>query len=153
LVNELFRNVDANMWSSCWMYKPRGGKLHMGPLWDFDIAAGNIDYNDAWLTSGWWIRDAPWFSRLFEDPAFVARVRQVWNEIKAEQLPAMSQSIAANALRLQQSQLNNFQRWPILETYVWPNRRIPGSYAGEVDYLQSWLAARAAWLDGQLNPQ
>ena len=69
LVNEVFRNVDANMWSSCWMYKPRGGKLHMGPLWDFDIAAGNIDYNNAWQTSGWWIRDAPWFSRLFEDPA------------------------------------------------------------------------------------
>ena len=151
LVNELFRNVDANMWSSCWMYKPRGGKLHMGPLWDFDIAAGNINYNGAWHTSGWWIRDAPWFSRLFEDPAFVARVRQVWNEIKTEQLPAVSGSIAANSLLLQQSQLNNFQRWPILEIYVWPNRDVPGSYAAEVEYLQSWLTARIAWLDSQFN--
>ena len=43
LVNEVFRNVDANMWSSCWMYKPRGGKLFMGPLWDFDLAAGNVE--------------------------------------------------------------------------------------------------------------
>jgi len=152
LLNELFRNVDANMWSSCWMYKPRGGKLHMGPLWDFDIAAGNIDYNGAWQTAGWWIRDAAWFSRLFEDPAFAARVRQVWNEIKVEQLPALTQSISANAQLLQQSQLNNFQRWPILETYVWPNRQVPGSYAAEVDYLQTWLAARIAWLDGQFNP-
>lgn len=152
LVNELFRNRDANMWSSCWMYKPRGGKLHMGPLWDFDISAGNINYDDAYLTAGWWVRDAPWFSRLFQDPAFVARVRQVWNEIKAEQLPEMFQSIAARSATLQQAQLNNFQRWPILETYVWPNNRIPGSYAGEVEYLVSWLTTRAAWMDSQFNP-
>jgi hypothetical protein len=152
LVNELFRNRDANMWSSCWMYKPRGGKLFMGPLWDFDIAAGNIDYDGAFLTSGWWVRDAPWFSRLFQDPAFAARARQMWNEIKADELPAMFQSISSDAAAMQQAQLNNFQRWPILENYVWPNNRIPGSYAGEVDYLNTWLAARAAWMDSQFNP-
>lgn len=152
LVNELFRNRDANMWSSCWMYKPRGGKLHMGPLWDFDISAGNINYDDAFLTAGWWVRDAPWFSRLFQDPAFVARVREVWNEIRAAQLPEMFESIAARSALLQQAQLNNFQRWPILETYVWPNNRIPGSYAGEVEYLVSWLTERAEWMDSQFNP-
>ena len=152
LVNELFRNRDANMWTSCWMYKPRGGKLHMGPLWDFDISAGNINYDDAYLTTGWWVRDAPWFSRLFQDPAFVQRVREVWNEIKADQLPALFQSIATRSAALQQAQLNNFQRWPILETYVWPNNRIPGSYAGEVEYLVSWLTERAEWMDSQFNP-
>jgi len=152
LVNEIFRNVDAQMWSSCWMYKPRGGKLHMGPLWDFDIAAGNIDYNDAYQTAGWWIRDAPWISRLFEDPVFAARARQVWNEIKADQLTGLFDSIPANAGVLQQAQLNNFQRWPILETYVWPNYRIPGSFSGEIDYLDSWLSARIAWMDAQFNP-
>jgi hypothetical protein len=152
LVNELFRNVDANMWSSCWMYKPRGGKLFMGPLWDFDLAAGNADYNDAFLTSGWHIRSGPWFSRLFQDPAFLARVRQMWNEIKADELPAMFESLNSNSASLQQAQLNNFQRWPILESYVWPNYRIPGSYTGEIEYLRTWLTARMAWIDSQLNP-
>jgi hypothetical protein len=152
LVNEIFRNVDANMWSSCWMYKPRGGKLFMGPLWDFDLAAGNADYNNAFLTAGWHIHDAPWFSRLFQDPAFVARLKQVWSEIRANQLPAMFQSISTNATVLQQSQLNNFQRWPILESYVWPNYVIPGSFDGEIDYLDTWLTARIAWMDAQFNP-
>lgn len=152
LVNEIYRNVDANMWSSCWMYKPRGGKLHMGPLWDFDISAGNIDYNNAYLTAGWHIRNAPWFERLFQDPAFLARTRVIWNEIRNDELPAMMQSIAPQAAALQQSQLNNFQRWPILETYVWPNNRIPGTFAGEVDYLTTWLNARIAWMDSQFNP-
>jgi len=152
LVNEIFRNRDANMWSSCWMYKPRDGKLHMGPLWDFDIAGGNIDYDGAYGTAGWWVRDAPWFSRLFEDPVFAARVKQVWNEIHADQLPELFESIPAHAAVLQQSQLNNFQRWPILEMYVWPNYRITGTYDGEVDFLQSWLSERIAWMDAQFNP-
>src|SRR4030095_17139844 len=101
---------------------------------------------------GWWIHDAPWFSRLFEDPVFAARAREIWNQIKTDQLPAMFESITRQAGMLQQSQLNNFQRWPILETYVWPNNRIPGSYAGEVDYLNSWMTARIAWMDAQFNP-
>jgi CotH kinase protein len=152
LVNEVFRNVDANMWSSCWMYKPRGGKLFMGPLWDYDLAAGNANYADAFKTEGWHIRNAQWFSRLFEDPAFVARVKLRWNEIKADELPAMFAGITTGSARLQQPQLNNFQRWPILETYVWPNYTIPGSYAGEIGQLNAWLNARIAWMDRQINP-
>jgi hypothetical protein len=151
LVNEVFRNVDANMWSSCWMYKPRGGKLFMGPLWDFDLAAGNANYADAFKTEGWHIRIAPWFKRLFEDPAFAARVKTAWIEIKADELPAMFQEITTRSAGLQQAQLNNFQRWPILETWVWPNYQIPGSYKGEVDYLRSFLTARIDWIDQQIN--
>ncbi|MEJ0054936.1 MAG: CotH kinase family protein [Bacteroidota bacterium] len=40
LVNELFKNNDADFNSSVYMYKDRNGKLAMGPVWDFDIAAG-----------------------------------------------------------------------------------------------------------------
>ena len=97
--------------------------------------------------TGWHIRNAPWFSRLFEDPAFAARVKLAWNEIKADELPAMFQAITTSSASLQQPQLNNFQRWPILETYVWPNYRIPGSYAGEIDYLND-LADGAHHVDG-----
>lgn len=64
----------------------------------------------------------------------------------------MTQSLTANATLLQQSQLNNFQRWPILEMYVWPNYMIPGSHSGEIGYLNTWLTARVTWMDGQFNP-
>jgi hypothetical protein len=133
------------------MYKPRGRKLFMGPLWDFDLAAGNVNYADAFLTSGWHIRKAPWFSRLFEDPVFAARVREIWKDAKSTQLPAMMESIGASSVALQQARLNNFQRWPILENYVWPNNVVPGSYNGEVEYLRSWLSTRIAWMDSQFN--
>jgi hypothetical protein len=29
---------------------------------------------------------------------------------------------------------------------------VPGSHAAEVDYLETWLTARIAWMDSQFNP-
>src|SRR5688572_32463665 len=46
-----------------------------------------------------------------------ARARQLWNEIKDEQVRDMLLSIRTRAASLQQAQLNNFQRWPTLEMY------------------------------------
>ena len=40
IVQELFANSDSALWSSCKMWKARDGKLHMGPLWDFDLSLG-----------------------------------------------------------------------------------------------------------------
>ncbi|MCR6640410.1 MAG: CotH kinase family protein [Sporocytophaga sp.] len=69
-INELFKNNDAQFYSSVYLYKDRNSKLNVGPLWDFDISAGNINYNGCDYPIGWWIRDSKWIDRLFEDPAF-----------------------------------------------------------------------------------
>jgi len=45
-------------------------------------------------------------------------------------------------------QERNFVRWPILNTWVWPNRVVTGSYDGEVLAMRDWLGGRRAWLDG-----
>jgi hypothetical protein len=87
---------------------------------------------------------------LFEDPAFAAAVAARWNQLKPQfqTLPAW---INQNAAALQQSQENNFQRWPILGQNVWPNSEVAGSYQGEVTFLNSWLTTRIAWLNTQFN--
>ncbi len=151
LLNELFSNPDANFQTSCWMYKDRNAKLFMGPAWDFDLGAGNANFNDSQLTSGWHVRSAPWLMRLFEDPAFASKVRARWNEMKAGEIDTIFSYVDQQAARLDQAQQNNFQRWPILELYVWPNTSIPGSYQGEVDQLKSWLEERIAWMDTEFN--
>lgn len=157
LVEELFKNNDAVFWSSCWMYKDMNGKLFMGPLWDFDIAAGNVNFNGNDSPTGWWLRSnsepyPQWTERLFADPAFAAAVAARWNVLKPQfqTLPAW---ISQYATSLQQSQTNNFQRWPILGEFVWPNSEVAGSYQGEVDFLNSWLTQRIAWMDSQFNAQ
>lgn len=152
LAQEVLRNVDGDLRLSTYIYKPRDGKLTFGPLWDFDIAAGNSAYGDGWRTSGWQLRNAPWFQRLFTDPAFAARVRARWRELyDAGVFRNLRPWISAEAGRLDAAQRRNFARWPILDIWVWPNADVTGSYCGEVDYLQQWLTQRISWMDRQFQ--
>ena len=54
----------------------RDGKLKMGPLWDFDIAFGNVNYNGCDKPEGFWIKPVAWYARLFQDPSFVQKVKE-----------------------------------------------------------------------------
>ena len=165
LLNEYSRNVDGYRLSS-FLYKDKdsnGGKLHMGPVWDYDIAWGNANYCSGSSIQGWAhefgevCSDAEqvpfWWSRLLEDPAYRDLVRCRWNELRDGLLSptgiaAYCDSMAAE---LQQAQQRNFTRWPILGTYVWPNPSpIPGTYAGEIAELKAFALARFNWIDAHL---
>lgn len=148
-VNELFRNQDANFFSSVFLHKERGQKLRMGPLWDFDIGAGNINYNNSWEPTGWYIRNTNWIARLFQDPAFRARSKAKWLSMKPK-LETLMDLIDQTAATLQYSQAENFKKWDILNSYVWPNYVVTGSYANEVAYFKTWLKTRMTWIDAQL---
>jgi spore coat protein CotH len=150
LVNELFKNQDAANFSSMFYFKDRGGKLGMGPAWDFDLGAGNVDYSDATNPTGWWVKDGPWFSRLFQDPAFAAKVKTRWQFLKANGIPAMYKSIDDTQAYLTLPAKENFSKWNVLGTYVWPNPVVLGSYPKEVEQLKKWLTQRVAWLDRNL---
>jgi hypothetical protein len=153
LLNELFKNVDGNLRLSTYLYKKRGGKLHFGPVWDFDLAIGNVNYANADKTDGWYIRTAAWFDRLFQDPAFASRVVTRWNQLTTDgTLTRLDDYIQARKTYLGRVQVRNFERWPILSTWVWPNRVVTGSYDGEVAAMQNWLWQRRLWLAGQLRP-
>jgi hypothetical protein len=151
-VNELFKNTDANFFSSCYMYKERNGKLNMGPLWDFDISGGNVNYYDCEIPSGWWVRDAIWIKRMFKDPAFKQAAENRWNELKLDIIPALFANIDAKSEMLKLSQEQNFKKWQILDIYVWPNAVVTGSYDLEVEYLKAFLKTRISWIDQQINP-
>ncbi|WP_194776727.1 CotH kinase family protein [Pararhodonellum marinum] len=150
LVNEITKNQDARDFSSIYFFLANNDKLSMGPIWDFDLAIGNVDYSVAQYPTGWWVRGGPWFSRLFEDPAFRAQVKERWN-IHQPVLAKLPEVIDNRALKMDYSQAMNFAIWPILDTYVWPNPVVTGSYEGEVQYIREWLEQRLNWMDGQIQ--
>lgn len=155
IVSEISKNVDAANFSSIYFYKSSGGKLVMGPLWDFDLGFGNCDYADAEFPTGWYIRTgSPWFSRLFQDPAFSQKVKQRWNQLKSKSadLNGIMRMVDRNAYAFDLLQQKNFTLWDILNVYVWPNRIVTGSYSGEVDAMKAWITERMTWMDNQLNP-
>jgi CotH kinase protein len=155
LASELVKNVDGNLRRSTYLWKPRGGKLHFGPLWDFDLAIGNAAYFGATDAQGWYIRSAPWFTRMFEDPRFADRVAATWREMKRDgRLDALLAHVDRRATELRDAQARNFERWPILDVNVFANVAwpFPNSYDNEVAYLRRFLVERMAWMDAQWAP-
>jgi hypothetical protein len=155
LINEWYKNIDADFRLSTYLYKPPGGKMHMGPIWDFDLAGGNANYRTGDDPEGWYIRTSIWHSRLFEDPAFGQEFKDRWNYLMDNgYFERALQRIDDTADMIRQSAEMNFARWPILGHWVWPNAagyRERYTYQSEVDYLRDWLTHRLHWMDREIN--
>ena len=151
LINELFKNADGAT-ASAFLYKKRNGKIFFGPIWDFDLALGNAGYMDLEKAYGWHIRKAPWFERLFQDPAFQAKVNARWKVLKEEgRLEYIFQYAQARATWLDKQQKQNFQLWNINDFAEWVIHISLGTYNAEVKEMIRWQRERMVWMDSQLK--
>ncbi|CAM5783381.1 hypothetical protein CCAE64S_01145 [Castellaniella caeni] len=156
LVNDIMGNADGgSLYSSVYLYKARNNPLlYMGPVWDFDVSAGNLDFYPIASPFEPWTQESLWYRQWFLDPGFKAAVARQFNTLKAHHVfDDWLAAIEAQAHRLQADAAANFDRWPILNVKVWPNPQTAGSYQGEVDYLLDYLRLRLAYLDAQFNPR
>lgn len=167
LINEMSRNVDGYRIST-FFHKQKsnqGSKLKLGPVWDYDIAWLNADYCSGNSTTGWAYNFnnvcgndgmlVPfWWQRFRQDTLFNKRLYCRYTELRNSffSTPALHALADSMAAVLDESQTRNFEKWPILGVYVWPNPSpIPNSYAGEVAKLKQWFSDRLAWMDSQIN--
>ncbi|MBQ5801653.1 MAG: InlB B-repeat-containing protein, partial [Clostridia bacterium] len=51
MIQDLFKNFDCFQ-LSIFLYKPQGGKIHYGPVWDFDIGAANCQHEHVHSATG-----------------------------------------------------------------------------------------------------
>lgn len=164
LINEISRNVDGYRLST-FLHKQReslGGKLRIGPVWDYDIAWRNANYYNGEDYQGWsyefpypddnW--QVPfWWRRMLEDSTFANNVKCRWLFLRDNFLSDnwFDQYIDSVAFTLNESQVRNFTVWPILGTYVWPNPwPFPPTYEEEIAVLKEWIHNRLGWLDANL---
>lgn len=107
LVHEITGNQEPNHPKSSYMHRNTGGKLTMGPVWDFD-----------WETfkprNYYILKESLYFGRLFEDAQFRQRVKERWAELEAgfREIPALIESEAA---RIKGSESMNYAMWPITQ--------------------------------------
>lgn len=148
LAEEIMNNQDGDFFSSDYFYKKRSDPhLYMGPLWDFDISSGNVNYSTSVDPSQMWIRNAAsWYERLFQDPAFQTATATQYTASRA-QIADILNFIDTQAATLQNAADNNYHRWRTLNLGVWPNSEVGGSYNAEVAFLKSWLTAHLAAMD------
>jgi hypothetical protein len=165
LINEISRNVDGYRLST-YMYKERddnGGKLHMGPVWDFNLAFGNANYCGGAAPQGWGFSfglicpddfwQLPfWWDRLREDPDFIALLGDRWNELRNGEFSddRLNSTIDSLVAVMDDAPQRNFERWPVLGEYVWPNVFLGETYDAEVEYLKRWVEDRTSWMDGAI---
>ena len=162
LMCEISREVDAYRLST-YMHKDKdskGGKLTMGPLWDYNLAFANADYCIAWEHEGWAFEDdiacgseQPfWFDRLLSDEPFRNEMNCRWKELRQTvfQTDVILQFIDDQAAILNEAQSRNFDRWGVLGNYVWPNYFVGNTHAEEIDFLKNWMTSRLDWMDANM---
>lgn len=166
LANEVTKNVDAYRLST-FLYKNRDDvdpKIYAGPVWDFNLAFGNADYYEGWKTDGWQIelltdiKNIPdwetfltpfWWKKLFEDSTFQSKIYARWQYLRSNSLETSKVLNYVDSLvtLLDEAKTRNFERWPVLGQYVWPNPFIGNTYQEEINYLKNWIIERLNWLD------
>jgi hypothetical protein len=150
LINEITKNVDSKDFSSIYFHLVPGEKIKMGPLWDFDLSFGNVDYADSRYAQGFWVKDNPWIARLFTDKLFVEKVKTRFAYFKNNQKLILDK-IDVYADKLNLAQQENDDKWQTLGKYVWPNPLVFDTYNEEVTHLKTWYSQRMTWLEGALN--
>ena len=159
IIHELTYNTDSCFRRSCYINKDKGGKLKMGPVWDFDLAFGNCnvdnqDYND-WVTVGETYEDAyetvNWCNYLMENEAFRAQLRERWSEVRDSLVSEALNCIDHYSELLNAgSQQQNFRVWQIWGRKVgyqsWRNANYE-TFEEQVQYLKDFITTRAGWID------
>ncbi len=160
ILNEICKNVDAYR-ISAFFYKDRDskkqGKLHAGPIWDFNLTLGRSWFpQDRFVTEGWQIdygETHPWddyqvpffWNVLVHQPEFVDRALGRWNALRKGifALDSMYATIDHLVDTRSEARIRNLQRWPEMDDEF--------SYDQEIRLMKEWIAKRFTWMDTHLG--
>ncbi|RYD73660.1 MAG: hypothetical protein EOP84_21160, partial [Verrucomicrobiaceae bacterium] len=114
---EWTKQIDGYVFST-YFHKDRGGKLRAGPIWDFNIALGNADYNGGETPTGWLYDTSGtatgtgqlWYPRLHQDPAY--RLRH-WDRYWQMRRGVLSTSVILGDIDTHASKLLNGSTTPV----------------------------------------
>lgn len=152
ILNELVSNIDAYRLST-YLFKDRGEKLNIGPVWDLNIGYNAqdripqddwiVNYNDyvpgdPWLIPFWW-------DRLMEDPIFIDLLKQRWSSLRSS---ALTTQAVEDLVRNTSDYLvdngaieRNYERWSGIDI----------AYANEIEEMISYLKNRLTWMDDEIS--
>jgi len=159
IAQEVLANLDTNLY---YAILDKNSKLQAYPLWDGEWMLGYSSPGP----NGWQLypekplfqvtdpayRNCTYYEYLFKDHNFVKEVYNQWQIIKA-QMPQIKATIAAEAELLSIPQIDNFKRWPILNTIVSVELVKFETWEEEVDYAANWFDRRVAWFDSFITKE
>ncbi len=161
LMMEVTKDIDAYRASSYYHKKKdsNGGKVHAGPIWDFNFAFGLVDYCGGYLPTGYmfsgnWCSgtNPAWWEDLVYTPQFADAVNCRWKELRAGvwDKDSLRHFIATNRILLGNAVSRNHIRWPLMGQNPAAVKYVAGTFNGDVALVEDWLMNRIDWLDANM---
>lgn len=139
LVHELTLNGEPRHPKSSYMYKNKSSKIKAGPVWDFD-------WGTFGPVTGFCIKNAIWYGKLFSDPVYVQLVKDRWSILKPK-FEQIDRFIEEEAIKIEKSAEVDSRMWP-------NNQNINGdealTYEDAVQRMRNAYKIRLQWLDGAI---
>ncbi len=152
ILSVAMKNLDA-LRLSTFLFKDRQGKLHYGPLWDFDRSLESLDGRDdnynTWRGETGdlgtdYFRYYEW-AQMFQDTNFWQQWIDRYTALRQTTLATANVQglVDQFATEVAEAQGRNFAKW----TAVPPRT----SWAWEVQHLREWFVNRLNWMDAQFT--
>lgn len=163
IISELSKNVDAYRIST-FLYKDsdeKNGALNMGPVWDYNLSFGNVDFCKSSEVSGWILQEETacrasipmYWNDLIQNDSFRNKLSNRWFELRDNTLSIENifNNIDSISQHIADPQNNNFETWDVLSEYIWPNYQLGQTYQDEISFLKYWIYHRIQWIDNNVN--
>ena len=123
------------------MHKDRNGKIHAGPVWDFDYYTFQPYYKNMLINT-----NAVWNDRIINDPANHPKIKERWNARK-DAIRKIAEEMDRQYEIVRESAEYNSTLWPLSLNI---NRddalsvkdavaRMKGYYVEKVQYMDSFI--------------
>ena len=139
IVQEITDNYES-FHGSCYLHKDMGAnaKWHFGPVWDFG-SSFNRDKSQYMYQGDVWHNH--WIPEICKFPAFMTRVKEIWNEFYANEFDKIYSFIDAHEAQISKAAAKDKERWP-----QYHGSQTIGTY---IDRTTEVLRKNAAWLNKQ----
>ena len=139
IVQEITDNYES-FHGSCYLHKDMGAnaKWHFGPVWDFG-SSFNREKSQYMYQGDVWHNH--WIPEICKFPAFMERVKEIWNEFYANDLNNIYSFIDTHESQISAAAVKDKERWP-----QYHGSQTIGTY---IDRTTEVLRKNVAWLNEQ----
>lgn len=161
IIQELLANNDMCS-RSTYLYKDKGGKLKMGPVWDFNNICDNYLAAEFGTEGFLFAEDKIWYKMLLKDEKFVKKVQNRYKELRKTYLSEeyLMNYIDETIEYLGEAIDRNYDVWGYtfereyqdskLE-FLYPIEKNPQSFEEAVLQYKNFLIERGNWLDSNID--
>ena len=130
---------------STYLYKDKGGKLTMGPVWDFDYLTFVPSRADQWAGAN---RSGYYYVSLCKDPIFRARLLVLWDLFK-ENLTGFEAYVRSMASTISMSEEFNTTMWGYSGLEQDQNKDNEMDFTTAINTMINAFNAKKSWMDGK----